>query len=375
MNQELELIVTDLSRGGAGVARDSQGRVVFIPFTAPGDRVKVQILEEDRRYAQGKLLEVLEASPHRISPRCPAFTQCGGCQWQHLPYSLQWSTKISGVAQALKRVQVTLPDQVEYLPANQIWEYRNRIQLRGRTQEGKVELGFFRPGTQELVPVNRCDIARKEINENWEMTREQGQKLSRPFKVEVEVLENGRVRETWNARHASAGFRQVHDEQNERLRNWILQALGPSDILYDLFGGKGNLSLPFADQVKEIHCVDFSSPKKTPPGTPSSMHFHSSDVLTWAISYAKQQRSISEDQTVKAILDPPREGLGGDFKDIAVSLESLGVKELVAVGCDPDSWARDLSRWLKRGWILKRIMLIDLFPQTSHVESIAVLAL
>jgi 23S rRNA (uracil1939-C5)-methyltransferase len=74
-----------------------------------------------------------------------------------------------------------------------------------------------------------------------------------------------------------------------------------------------------------------------------------------------------------AILDPPREGLAQEFSDIATSVERLGVQELVFVGCDVDSWARDLSKWLRRGWILKRMMLVDLFPQTAHVESVALL--
>src|SRR4051812_46602980 len=101
MEKEEVLRITDLSRGGAGVSRDPSGRVVFVPYSAPGDLVRVRIVEAEKRYAQGEILEILEPSVERQVPPCPVFGKCGGCQWQHLPYSLQWSTKSKGLLHAL----------------------------------------------------------------------------------------------------------------------------------------------------------------------------------------------------------------------------------------------------------------------------------
>lgn len=320
------------------------------------------MLEQDKRYAQGEVLQIIRSSPVRQAPRCPAFGVCGGCDWQHLPYSLQWETKSKGVFHALQRTQVEIPSSFDAFPAEQIWEYRNRIQLRG---EGK-QLGFFKSGSRDLVPVNRCDIARTELNQAWELTRSEGLCLTRPYKVEVEVKPNGEVTRVWNSRHSSGGFRQVHDEQNGKLRAWIEQVLSPVEVLYDLYGGSGNLSLPLAGKLQEIHCVDLGSPRERPAGVAPHFYFHRSAVLPWLF----KQRSLRPlKKTAAAIVDPPREGLGKELNSIAAQIESLGVTELISVGCDPDAWAGDLSRWQKRGWRLDRIALVDLFPQTHHVES------
>ena len=354
----LTLKIHDLARGGAGVARDETGRVVFVPFTAPGDEVRVRIIEAKKNYAQAELLEVLNPSPIRQKPPCSVFGRCGGCQWQHLPYEFQWRTKVQGVLQALGRAKIEKPTYFEELPAERIWEYRNRVQLRGFGDD----LGYYAAGSHERVAVDRCEIARPEINAAWDATREEGRRFGKPYKVEVEVLPGGEMRRTWNDAHGAAGFRQVHDEQNEKLKEWVAQRLTPGRAVLDLYGGSGNLSLGLGDRVTEVHCVDIGAPRGLQKG---NVHFHRAPVAAWVAQAAKSAKFES------AILDPPREGLAQDFEVIAESLEALGVTELIAVGCDPDAWARDLSRFLKRGWRLDRAAILDLFPQTPHVESLA----
>ncbi len=360
----LILDIQDLARGGAGVARDDQGRVIFVPYTSPGDRVRVRIVTAEKNYAQADLIEVLAPSPQRVQPSCPVFGRCGGCQWQHLPYEVQWRTKVQGVLHALKRVQVIPACPLEEIPATRIWEYRNRVQLRGF----KEELGFFASGTQNLVPVDRCAIARPEINVAWEETKAQGFERDRPYKVEVEVLEDGSIRRTWNSSHAAAGFRQVHDEQNERLKDWVRQSLATqssgSGVLLDLYGGSGNLSRLLEPHYSEIYRVD----AYTRGISAQKIHFERQAVAPWLV-----KKSAMGLLANSAILDPPREGLAGDFAKISTALAKMGVKELVAVGCDPDSWARDVGRFVKNGWRLEKAAALDLFPQTIHVESLAYL--
>jgi tRNA/tmRNA/rRNA uracil-C5-methylase (TrmA/RlmC/RlmD family) len=359
--------ITDLSRGGAGVARDETGRVIFVPLTAPGDRVRIRIIETKKRYAQAELLEILESSSQRQNPPCPVFGHCGGCQWQHLAYELQWQTKVRGVRHALTRVAIDAPQVWDERPAERIWEYRNRIQLRGVRRD----VGFFAPRSHDLVQVNRCDIARPEINAVWEEIRQEGAKLSRPYKVEVEVMPRGQIQKSWNSPHAITGFRQVHDEQNEKLQAWILEALTSGYELFDLFGGTGNFSLSVAKKMAMVQCIDVSAPVVAPAGTPGNVRFHRSAVLSWLLRQVKLSRPCHLPRS--AIVDPPREGLGADLSEIGRALEVLGVRELIAVGCDPDSWARDISRLIKRRWRLDKVLVADLFPQTPHVESVALL--
>ncbi len=370
MSDLITLEIADLSRGGAGVARDSAGRVVFVPFTAPGDQITARVVSAEKRYAQGELVEVLKPSPQRITPRCPAFGKCGGCEWQHLSYDLQWKTKVSGAKHALSRVQVdsnTVP--FDELPAEQMWEYRNRIQLRGF----RDTLGFYARGTHDVVSVQRCDIARAEINAVWSEAKVEGAKLTRPYKLELEVSpasEGGHVSKAWNAGHSAKGFRQVHDAQNVKLQKWVQSQITPGQPVFDLFGGSGNLSLALAEHAPAVHCVDIQ--RKVPlADAPANFRLHSGNVLDWLKAEVPNLTKQLSGKPCSAILDPPRIGLGQDFSGIQLALKTLGVNEVILVGCDPDSWARDVSRFVRMGWKVHRLGALDFFPQTPHVESLA----
>jgi 23S rRNA (uracil1939-C5)-methyltransferase len=377
VGQILEGQVEDLSRGGAGVLR-VDGQVVFVPGTAPGDRIRVEVVAMEKRWAQGKLLEVLDASAHRVEPRCPVFGRCGGCQWQHLPYDFQWKTKLAGAQHALKRVGLQ-PLESEWFsfPAQTVWEYRNRVQLRG----DKDSIGFFETGSRVRVPIQRCDIARPEVNERIPIVFREGLRRLDPevgeYKVEIEVFPDGRVTESWNSRHAAGGFRQVHDEQNEVLQKAVGQFLTanapfhPNDLLLDLYGGAGNLSLRLASHFKRVDCVDTGSPGGRPAGIPANFHFHRAPVGAWLQRHKRNENLLGG--RIRVILDPPRVGLAEDAAKIVDVLKLWPVNEIVAVGCDADAWARDLARLSRAGWALKRAGALDLFPQTPHVECLALL--
>jgi 23S rRNA (uracil1939-C5)-methyltransferase len=390
---EVELTISDLSRGGAGVARDTEGRVVFVPMTAPGDRVRVRLVEIEKRYAQAELLEVLEASPLRVTPRCPVFSECGGCSWQHLPYEVQFKTKVSGVLHALARVEIQA-DSGEFerdeFPAPTPWNYRNRIQLRGEfdrdsstTSPSVPRLGFFARGSHQLIPIERCDITRPEINAVIPELREKGAALQKDFKVEVAIDSDQQIQVAWNARHAATGFRQVFDEQNLKMKEWVSQSITRGKALLDLYGGSGNLSLAIASEMASVDCVDTSVPvldANSDQNTeiPANFRFHKSSVLTWLLRRRPQKGADRADLNPhlprkSVILDPPREGLGREAHEIVGALVALGADEVVAVGCDPDAWAKDVARWVRQGFRLEKIAIFDFFPQTPHVESVALL--
>lgn len=364
---ELLLEITSLSRAGAGVGRDAQGRVVFVPFTAPGDTVRVEIISEEKRYADGRLIEIVTASPQRSVPPCPVFGQCGGCEWQHLPYSLQWETKRGGVRHALARVGIeaeSLP--LEELPADQIWEYRNRVQLRGF----RNEIGFYARRSKTIVPIEKCYIARPELNAFLPDVREEGKGRHREYKAELEVFPTGAVTVAWNSGHSASGFRQVHDEQNEKLQAWVAKHLSGSPVLLDLYGGSGNLSLGITERFGEVHCVDLSAPQERTASMPANFSPHRSSVLPWLRGAAPKLASALK---IDVIMDPPREGLGSDLAPIVEILKGLPVHRILMVGCDADSWARAVARLVKYGWEPSSVGALDFFPQTHHVEALAVL--
>ncbi|MBS1959094.1 MAG: class I SAM-dependent RNA methyltransferase [Bdellovibrionales bacterium] len=361
---QITVKITDLSRGGSGVARLESGEVVFIPFTSPGDEVLIEIVEIKKNYLHGKLLEVVRPSPNRIKPECHVFGKCGGCEWQHLPYTLQFETKKRGVLHALARAGVPFDGiSIDDLPAANPYSYRNRIQMNGDV--AAKTFGFYSRGSKVIVDTDSCSVASDAINSAIPRIREEGFKTHREnFKAEITVdaEDPEQLDVTWNMPNAANGFRQINDEQNAVLQGWIAKHTADAETLLDLFGGAGNLSLGIAKKFKEVHCVDIRVPKDS---SFPHFHFHKGTVSSWLPTFKKPGSSVS------LILDPPREGLSQEFERITKSVEKYPVQTMILVGCDVDAFVRDTHRFIKHGFKLKRLGILDLFPQTTHVESLA----
>lgn len=359
--------IIDLSRGGAGFGRDEKGRAIFVPYTMPGDTVKVKLTKAKSKFAEGHIMEIITPSPQRISPPCDVFTKCGGCQWQHIPYDQQWQTKKQGVINSLSLSKITLPDDLSEFPAQNQWHYRNRIQLRGF----KDDIGFFENQSNKLVSISNCEITHPGINAKLESVKEKGKAFKKPYKVELNLNLDSSVSEIWNDEHASSGFRQVNDDQNEKLKMWISDLVPEQQPLLDLFGGAGNLSIPLIDRVPEIHCVDLSVPGDD--SRPADhFHFHRSSVEPW-LQTQSAGKQMKKKGPWTALIDPPRDGLGNDGEVVAKYLKQLNVNTIIIVGCKTDPWSRDVAHLIAQGWEIKKIAIFDFFPQTYHVESAALL--
>ena len=366
----VEFRVEDLSRAGNGVAKDESGRVVFIPFTAPGDLVKARIVSQKSKFAQAELIEVLEPSTQRQTPRCPVFGRCGGCDWQHITYPLQWQTKIQGVKEAMSRMKMPPVEDWQEYQANQIWSYRNRIQLHGN----KGVVGFYAKSSHTIVPIEHCAIARDELNAYIEIVREQGRLQSKPFKVELELRADGEVRSTWSDATASAGFQQINSEQNCNLQQWVMESISKHRTVLDLYGGSANLSAQLAPHSPHIDCVDLVIPETNGAQWPENIAFHRRDVYSWVAEKARHRRkNYPPADRVSAIIDPPRGGMPEQLGEFIENLQRLNVTELIAVGCKTDPWVRDVSGFVQRGWNVEKVAVFDFFPQTAHVETAALL--
>lgn len=369
LDQVFELEVTDTARGGSGIARIPDGPVVFVPLTAPGDLVRVRITRLEKRYLEGRVQEILRPSPVRVSPRCKVFGECGGCEWQHLPYDLQWKIKTEGLAKALERVNVPSPSEWDFFPAENPWNYRNRIQLRSENQK----IGFFKRFSRDLVPIERCEIAREEINTAIQGIQSKAKTFEGPQKFEIAVNAAKETRIFQNQRHAAGGFRQIHDAQNEKLCRWVDEKIkGPAFVL-DLYGGSGNFSTALNAKLAKSHCVDLHVPFNSDRFP--KIHFHRSTVARWLSREAQKRQFLDPDRDWVVLLDPPREGMGPDSKRIAMDLKTLGLRNLFLINCDPDRWSSDLKNLLNQGYQIERTAVFDFFPQTHHVEAAAHLIL
>jgi tRNA/tmRNA/rRNA uracil-C5-methylase (TrmA/RlmC/RlmD family) len=260
-------------------------------------------------------------------------------------------------------------------PAERPYEYRSRVQVRGNAKG----LGFFEPATHKLTITEHCPVADPAIQKYWAnfLVQKDLAKLSTSqdqFKVEWTLLENGQVMESINRPHAFLGFTQINHDQNKVLRNIVAGAVGDKSgsFLLDLYGGNGNLSKELTSKYSKVVCVD--SHNQGPHFKDSTAWADKSEGFMLVRSDIENFFNLKHWESIEGpdciIADPPRTGLGDKVVDRFLDLRS---EKLVLVSCDPITLGRDLRR-LSSGYELTALHLVDMFPQTYHIEAVAVLA-
>jgi len=423
----VELVIDRLTHGGRGVGR-YQGKAVFVPGTAAGESVRCRIVHEKRRYAEAELVEILKPSPLRRRPPCPQVPECGGCQWQHLAYAAQLSAKQTIFNDALVRTAGIDPNLIgEILPAPDEWHYRCRTQLKCRLTADGFATGFFRAGTHRVVPFATCPVLAPALNDvlphlracldrfdsanrvpqcdlcvddDGQMTlivhlldgaldalRTELQPLADAFRVAI-FVQTGR-KETLQPLFAGpeqcihpeedgviglafppGGFIQVNLEQNRQLVATALagcQLQGDERVL-DLYCGVGNFSLPLARRCRQVTGVEEYAPA-IEQARANARSNHLDNLRFFAQSAEDYVTGLQPGSFDLVLLDPPRSGAYA----VATELVRLQPARIVYVSCDPATLARDLVPLLHGGFRLEQARPVDMFPQTSHIEGVAVL--
>lgn len=285
-----------------------------------------------------------------------------------MPYTTQWEIKKKSVLDVLNRRGFNFTQFNDEFPAKRIWNYRNRIQLHGENGQ----LGFYKPGSKDIVDIDQCPIARKEINEILPKVKADLINQEMAYNVELEVHPDTQITISENAPYSVYGFRQVHDDQNLVLQKWVALQLENTGVLWDLYGGDGNLSLDLSRRGTQVHCVDkvpLSDEQKN--NKPQFFKHYKMNIVDWLKKKAHECTVPGLQHS--AIVDPPRDGLGGLVKLLNDVFVKADIQKMILIGCDTDAWCRDLLNLKKAGWELSKIAILDFFPQTRHVESLGVL--
>jgi 23S rRNA (uracil1939-C5)-methyltransferase len=406
MSENAALELTAMAHGGSALGRH-EGQVVFVPYAIPGETVRVEIVENHKRWARARLLEVLEPSPYRVDPPCPYFgpDACGGCHFQHIDYDAQAEFKRQVVIDQLARLggltDVAVQDIVG---AAEPWSYRNHAQF-SLTPDGT--LGFLTADTQRVVPVKECLILDSLLDDLWSALDMQWPQLRRlslrcgsatgdlmavfeldhyeAFDIEVDfpvscvlLLADGETVVLMGDAHlteyvagrdfrVSAGsFFQVNTAGAEALVALVkdyVAATGGERIL-DLYAGVGLFGLALADDVAHIIGVEAD------PSAAADFRHNARDKRHVELVEQPVEQALSRmDGPIHAImLDPPRSGAG---RDTMRKIAQLLPERVVYVSCDPATLARDASDLVKAGYQLEEVQPVDLFPQTFHVEAVA----
>ena len=401
--------VTTLVYGGEALARLPDGRAVFIPFTLPGEKVRIRLTEDKRNFARAELIEVLQPSPDRVEPLCIHFGLCGGCHYQHIPYPLQLQWKQEIVRDQLQRIgKIADPPVQETVLSPENYYYRNYIQFH-LTPEG--QLGYHKWGSDQVFAAKECHLPKEQINYIWpQLDFEALPEISRvglrlgegediQVTLESEELETPEmtleemdisvvhlspagalvmagssylIMQVFGRafKVSAASFFQVNTPMAGALVTHLLegltkrQALGPQKLLMDLYCGVGLFSAFLAPHVGRLVGVE-ASPSAADDFVVNLDEFENVELYEAEVEEVLPQLDLHPDTIV---LDPPRAGLAPQVID---ALRAMAPTWIAYVSCDPATMARDGKRLTASGYSLDQVIPFDLFPQTYHIETLS----
>lgn len=461
VGQHLQVEIQKLVAGGDGLAHLPDGKVLFVPFSLPEERLQVKIAQDKRDYAVGEIEDILEPSPHRVEPACPHYGAqtsnrtekkgvcygygCGGCQLQHVSYEAEIRLKADSLSEILTRqVKVDLRPEAAY-PSPQEWGYRTKsehpVAASGSSHMSeKVSqplIGYYQRRTHKLVDVCECPILatlctddlnrlRRILGESEEpvydeqtdngnlrhlVLRRSGEDerliglVTRKDKLRGETLTGlldeftdlagivqdinpeagnrilgesteiisgqGHLTEEvcgLKLRVSFESFFQANHAQAERIVGLVRDFLNPGEgnILCDAYAGVGIIGLAMASDVKEVVAIE-SLPSSVKDGRHNA-EINGFDNIRWIEGDAEELLyDIDYDLLV---LDPLRKGI---TDKVICAVVKTKPQKLCYVSCNPSTWARDVRLLIDAGYELKRLIWLDMFPKTAHMELVSLL--
>ena len=430
-----ELRIESLAYGGDGVAHLADGRAAFVREGCPGDAVDAEVFEDHGRFVRARISRIIEPSADRVAAPCPYFGVCGGCAWQHVSAEAQGRAKRRAVVDALLRIGgIADAEQrvAELVASGSQYGYRNKIELVAEHTAKGLRLGYHKAGSDKVVPVDSCMLlppshaktpkalagALRYLSGSQELgLRRVGLRVARnkkdveialwtdpgPFPRRpaattlgqavkstsiVRVLVKGADKERkvtgvevlagngfWRERLlgktmmiSAPSFFQVNTQAAESLVSIVLDALAAdgTDRVLDLYAGAGTFTLPLAEVAGEVVAVEAAS------SAVKDLRRNLDDSGLYAdVIGGDAARELAQLGHLDAVLvDPPRSGL---LPEAISGLAASDARTIVYVSCDPSTLARDTKSLAAHGYVLDSATPVDLFPQTYHVETVAVL--
>ncbi len=429
--EQLEVEIDSLAQGGRGVAR-AEGLVVFVAGALPGDRVRAEITKAKRRFAEARTVELLRPGADRIPDRCAHGGEpCPGAPWQGLPYERQLAEKSAQVDEALRRIgglDGFVLEEIE--PALEQWRYRNKLEYSFGERDGEPILGFHARGRWDLiVDVDDCQLASERGNAARNAVRDWARLESVPAydaRERTGVLRNLIVREGWRTGQiqtrlvtaaarfpkppvdlhtviegdsggtdgptgalgeerlheelfnlklemSHGAFFQTNTEMAERLYSVAAEYAGLSgeERVFDLYCGIGTIGLTMAAKAGEVWGLEIvpeaiaDAERNAERNRIENAHFMAGSARTGVRPLIEKAGKPDV-----VVVDPPRAGLS---QKIVRRLLECEAKRIVYVSCNPTTLAPNAAQMVEAGYTLRRVKPVDMFPQTPHIECVALL--
>jgi len=408
--REFAVVIDKIVYGGWGLGR-FQGKVVFVPFSVPGDRLLVRPFQEKKKFIRAVISNILEPGPGRVAAPCIHFGKCGGCQWQNLEYDRQVEAKRRILEELFHHnFPTTRKLEIAMKPSEGIYEYRSRARLHTQTTEAGKIIGFHRFQADRVQDIEICPLFRPALNEalaavrKWihegrspvgaseieiacsQETAVWGASFDRTGRGEAAFRQNGDIQEppgpvalemkignfTYEA--PPSVFFQANDFMTADLVETVINLVGQGmhSSALDLYCGVGLFALPLARLFANVVAVDNSSraarlcAKNAEIAGLPNLQVVCADVPKWMDAVG----SVAPPGFDLIILDPPRQGAG---PEVMRRLGEWAPETVLYVSCDPQTLSRDLSYLPTHAYEIESILGLDLFPHTYHFETVVLL--
>jgi len=367
VGQRVRLRITDIAFGGEGVGRLEQF-VVFVPFVLPGEEIEAEITEVKKQFARARLLQVLTASPERVEPRCRYFSECGGCQYQHIAYPTQLALKQKQIGDLFERIGGFSRAAVSaVVPCPQPYGYRNRLMIRSqwdKTQQ-RLNIGFLRADSRLVVDLEECQIAEPALNEQIRRVRANPPPKG-GLKVVVRIAPDG-----WEVPRDS--FFQNNFFLLDQLAQTVRDRLrdGGARFLVDAYCGVGFFALETASVMEAFVGVEIDHQAILAARRNAASRGIRNGEFVEGRAEALLPVILRRFEAARTaiLMDPPRTGCPPPG---LAALRESGPAQILYVSCHPATLARDLNVLCQDGvFELKNVTPLDMFPQTQHVECVA----
>lgn len=420
-NGTVRLNIEKLVYGGYGLAREGS-RVFLVRYAAPQELVDAEVLEEKKDYSYAQIRKIVIPSEVRRSPLCPHYGVCGGCQIQHIDYPAQVESKEAILLETLRRIgHIANPPLFESLRSGQEFGYRIRVQLK--VKNGHI--GFFRPGEREVVDLEECPVLHRRINDLLGPLRECARhirelqeihvtyspledrflvKFVTPTEIDREFLkalkedclppevagvgDYSRLRTVlnrrywigqehlymkagrWRYRLGADSFFQVNYTLWEKFIEAVTGGVSFRKAL-DVHCGVGFFTIPLSEKGNFIEGSDSNGSAVNDAHYNAKLNSRDNVVFVKSDAY-RHLKSRGGEVLDLVVLDPPRSGLESGEVDLLIRNRP---ERIIYISCNPSTLARDLRQLLRGGYTLEGIRLVDMFPQTYHIESVSYLKL
>ena len=425
VSQKLTVTVTKLDAFGQGVANHN-GKTIFVKSALPDETVDIQLTEDKKNYAKAKVIKYHNYSHQRVKPQCQYYTKCGGCELQHISSTLQQQAKYEALIKLLqKEAGVLLEDNLPNIIADQPYHYRRRARLSINLVKGELFIGFRQSESNQIVNIENCPILVKQLNDLLiplqSCLRQIKQKKTLGH-IELIAVDSGIIlvlrhtlplseldsqlliqfAEVHNISLYFHGdklvhvfgtkehyylvnqlkltfspldFIQVNSRINQKMIDKALEWLDVSsnDKILDLFCGMGNFSLPMATICQSVTGIEGVEAlvEKAKFNTKLNKDKVKAKTQFFTCNLEDKQQSSLWNQIIydKILLDPARAGAYNASAEIV----KISPSKLVYISCNPATLARDCKLFIEEGYNIAKIAILDMFPQTKHIESMLML--